>query len=410
MKVLGIIAEYNPFHNGHLFHLEESKKKSGADVCVAVMSGNFTQRGDPAIMDKWTRARIAVDCGVSLVLELPFVYACNNSEYFAKGGIQILNGLSCVDFVSFGSESGDIGKLREAAEAVLHESPAFKSAIRESLDGGASFPKARAFAVRAAAGEETAALLDKPNNILAVEYLKQLSLSKSKIEAFTVKRQGPGYNSAALGSGGLASAAAIREGMKAGGAASIKDYVPEDCNDVINKVNIDINGKVNALFSMILARILTESGDSLEEIFSAGEGLGNKLKKAVRDSENMERLISNVKSKRYARTRIQRLLIHALFDLRSQRFYEIAEGALNYARVLAFDSAGARLLKRIRASGAGFPVITNINRQVHENDEINAVLKFDILASDLYNLISGFDLWGKSDYVIRPYHKIAQGT
>ena len=404
MKVVGIIAEYNPFHNGHLYHLAESKRISGADVCVAVMSGNFTQRGEAALFNKWERAKVAVDCGVDLVFELPFVYACNNAEYFAKGAISVLNGLSCVDAVSFGSESGDIGELYRAAFVVSSESDEFKEALFLNLKTGVSYPKARANAVRLVAGEKTAGILSHPNNVLAVEYLKQLITTKSGIAPITVKRKGSGYNSVTLGKG-HASAAAVRSSLENGGIDSVRGHVPAECFDCLKSINIDVNKIINNMFLLLAARVLTESEEGLSEIISAGEGLGNKLKKVMRDSRGLEDLITKIKSKRYTRTRVQRLLIHTLMNLSAFDFNRMEESGAKYARALAFNDKGAALLKKIKKGGPEIPVITNINKQARDDDEIAFALKYDILASDLYNLISGAEIRAKSDYLVSPYYK-----
>ena len=405
MKALGIIAEYNPFHKGHYYHLLESKKASGADACVAVMSGNFTQRGDAALLSKWERSKIAVDCGIDLVLELPFVYACNNAEIFAKGAVQILNGLNFIDTVSFGSESGELTKLAETAEIISNETPAFKKSIREHLDKGFSYPKARALAVRDAAGEEAANILNSPNNILAVEYIKQLCLSGSKMIPLTIKRKGQDYNST-IPDGEFSSAAAIRNCLnETGSIDNIKEYVPIECLENIKNLNININKIINNMFLLISSRIITEKPEDLEKIFSAGEGLGSKLKKAMRDSSDLDELLMAIKSKRYTMTRIKRLLVHTLFNLSAIDFNDIESRNLNYARVLAFNDKGAALLKKAKAAGPLIPVITNIKKQVKETDDIMKILKYDIAASDVYNLISGRDISSESDFVTAPYHK-----
>jgi len=404
-ETLGIIAEYNPLHNGHIYQLNESKKISRAEFCVVVMSGNFTQRGEISMLSKWERAKIAVDCGVDLVLELPFVYACNNAEYFAKGAVQILDGISCVDTISFGSESGDINKLQNAADAILHESDEFKRVMTESLAKGNSYPKARAEAVKLTMGKEEAEMLSQPNNILAVEYLKELSLLKSKIVLMTIERKGQGDNSTILADD-FASATGIRKSLETtGDIGNISKYVPEPCLSGIKSANLK-NGfssnKTDNMFMLIRAKILSENEQNLEDIFSAGEGLGFKLKKEIRTAQSLDDLIMKVKSKRYTRTRIQRLLMHTLFDLKLGDVKDIVSKKLNYTRVLAFNEKGATLLKKIKKSEPKIPIITNINKQVYGDDKIMKLLRYDILASDLYNLISNHDIHKNSDFVVPP--------
>jgi len=369
----------------------------GAEASVAVMSGNFVQRGEAAVLSKWERAKIAVDCGIDLVLELPFIYAVNNAEIFAKGAVRILNGLNCVDYISFGSESGDLEDLTKTADVVSSESPGFKKAIKENLEKGLSFPKARALAVKEEAGEEAAGILDSPNNILAVEYLKQLKLTGSDIIPITVKRKGRGHNK---------SAAAIRDSLsETCSTEGLRAFVPDECFNYLKGIDIDFDKKTDNMFFMICAKILAERREEQEGILSAGEGLGNKLIKEIRGCRSMEELISRVKSKRYTRTRIQRLITHTLFGLTTEDFRRIEAEDLCYTRVLGFNDTGAGLLKKIKKSEPGIPVITNINKQVDDVKAVKAVLKYDIAAGDVYNLISGSDIGSGGDFSTAPYRK-----
>jgi len=403
VKVLGIIAEYNPFHNGHFYHLTESKKISGADVTVAIMSGNFVQRGEAALFSKWERAKIAVDCGVDLVLELPFVYACNSAEYFAKGAVQILDGISCVDVISFGSEAGNLDKLKQVAQLISLETEEFKANIKESLDKGNSFPKARAEAISKISGEDVAEIIGHPNNILAVEYIRELINLNSDIEPITVPRKGQGDNSMILAND-FASATGIRKNLEEyNDINKILGYVPDICFQNMKNFGINISEKTEKLFLLLCAGILSKSENDLESMVSAGEGLGNKMKKVVRNSKNLEELISGVKSKRYTRTRITRLLTHTLLEFKIIELKAILDKKRNYTRVLAFNDKGAALLKRIKESEPMIPVITNINKQINPDDEIELLLKYDILATDIYNLISGQKINENSDFVKVPY-------
>ena len=404
MKVLGIVAEYNPFHNGHFYHLIESKKASKADVTVCVMSGNFMQRGEIAMQAKWERAKIAVDSGLDLVLELPFVYACNSAEYFAKGAVQILDSISCVEKISFGSESGDVQKLCEVAHLLFNETDEFKIALKESLDKGNSFPKARSEAIQKTTKSDMAEIVSKSNNILGVEYIKELMRLKSSIEPITVKRKGPDDNSAALEKN-FASATGIRKLLESNSIDLIKDYVPGECFANLENANINIKEKNDNLFKLLVSKILSESEKELDELFSAGEGLGNKLKKSIREAKNLDDLIDAVKSKRYTRTRIQRLLIHALFEFKNSDFKYILDNQLNYTKVLAFNDKGASLLKAIKDAKPKIPVITNMNKEIDADSDTMKLLKYDVYASDIYNLIAGLDIKKHSDYVVAPYYK-----
>jgi len=404
MKTLGIIAEYNPFHNGHLYHLKVSKKLTKADFVIVVMSGNFTQRGEPAFLDKWKRAKVAVDCGVDLVLELPFAFACNNAEYFAKGAVDILNGLGCVDYLSFGSEMGKLESLKNVAVFLSSETETFKKHLKLFLDKGVSYPKARSEAVFACIGSEASNLLSEPNNILAVEYLKQLLVSGSKIEPFTVKRKGAAYHDAIL-SEKIASASAIRN--KWGQTLELEDikpFLPVESQTVLNEINGHIMPKLNDFHKLIVMDILHSETAILKNIFACGEGLENRLKKAVRNTGTTEELIDAVISKRYTRTRINRILIQLLMRLDKDTFSQISNEALSYARVLGLNEKGADILRHIKNTEcANIPVITNINKDVRDDMPLCKLLKYDVLASVIYNLVQNKNLYTGADYIVQPY-------
>ncbi len=404
MKVLGIIAEYNPFHNGHRYHLLESVRLAAPDYTVCVMSGDFTQRGEPAMADKWNRTAAAVNNGIDLVLELPFTFACNNAEYFAAGAIDILNRLGCVTHLSFGSEAGDLTALTEAAEYLAHENEELKNSIREFVDQGISFPRARYEAVKKCKGSSYSEVLKSANNILAVEYLKQLRLSDSGIEPMTLKRYGTGYHDRDSFED-IASASAIRSQLsKSGRLSAVSGFVPVETYQVLQNIDTDVQISFNDFYPLMIYQILTSDAERLGSILSATEGLENRVKKAAAESVDMDSLIKAVLSKRYTLTRIHRLLTHILIGLDKESFRQILDQRTNYARVLGFSQKGASLLKKIKKEGqSSIPVITNINREISRDSEEWKLLKYDILASDIYNLIAYGEIYTHSDFVMRPY-------
>lgn len=404
MNAVGIIAEYNPFHNGHLYHLLESKKKAGADCAVAVISGSFTQRGEPAFLDKWTRAEIAVKNGVDLVIELPFIYACNNAEYFARGAVSLLDRLGAVTHLSFGSEHGELGDLMRAAEILAEETPEFKEAIRIHLSKGLSYPKARYEALLQCDHTLPAQILLSPNNILAVEYLKQWIRLKSAMKPITVKRIGTGYHDPLI-KGNLASASAIRARLLAGGGFhEVWDCVPEATAEALRGLSREEIVTFADLFPLLMYRIRTLEKEQLALILSAGEGLENKLKKAAEKARTADEILRGVKSKRYTETRICRLLIHTLTGLKRDEFFSMTESGLLYARVLAFSEKGAFLLRAVKKKECStIPVVTNINKEISRDDPVRTLLKYDILASDIWNLLRYGELYSHSDHV----HKIS---
>lgn len=382
MNVLGIIAEYNPFHNGHLYHLEQCVERSKADVTVAVMSGNFTQRGEPAILDKWTRSRLAVQCGVDLVLELPFAFAVNSAEYFAKGGVGILSGLGCVTHLGFGSEQGTLEELEEMADLLWEEGSFYQESLKGFLGKGLSYPKAREKTMEQMLGQKAARLSLSPNNILALEYLKQLKTLDSSIISVMVNRKGAGYFDRTP-SGNIASASAIRSRL---GREQRMAYVPPQVRGALEDA-CDTSG----YFQMVRSGLLRCGESELAEICSVGEGLEHKLKKHVRTCRTLEELVDAAASKRYPKTRIRRILCQMLMGLpRFEPDY--------YARVLAAGEKGTMLLRKAKKAGS-IPLITNINKEAH----LPPLIQYDILAGDIYNLLAGQDLYEKCDYVMRPY-------
>lgn len=404
MNVLGIIAEYNPFHNGHRHHLQESLKIVEPDYTVCVMSGSFTQRGEPAMADKWSRAACAVENGIDLVLELPFAFACNNAEYFAVGAIDVLNRLGCVTHLSFGSESGDLAALAVSAEYLSHEDDELKNSIREFADQGISFPRARYEAVKKCKGAAYSDQLKSSNNILAVEYLKQLKLTGSKMIPVTIKRYGTGYHDKNTFET-IASASAIRHKLNnSAHIDEVREFIPAKTFQVLKNINSNVNISFNNFYPLMIYRILTSEAKQLGTILSATEGLENRVKKAAPESVDMDSLIRAVLSKRYTYTRIHRLLTHTLIQLDKNSFQSILENRINYARVLGFSRKGASLLKTIKKETlSSIPVITNINRELSGDAEEWKLLKYDITSSDIYNLVKYGEIYTHSDYVMKPY-------
>ncbi|MBQ3924487.1 MAG: nucleotidyltransferase family protein [Firmicutes bacterium] len=398
MRIAGIIAEYDPFTNGHAFHLEQTLREGRADFVVAVMSGDFTQRGRPALLDKWTRSRLAVENGVDLVLELPFCYATAGAEVFARGAVGVLEGLGVVDALGFGSESGDIDELMFIAGFLKNEPDEYKRAIKRHLDMGISFPKAREMAVNECLGMEAGKLLKSPNNILAIEYLKHV-VSMTPV---TVKRESP-YGAKELpaaGDGcgtGLASAGAVRNAVRSGDIGRTCGFVPRNVYETIVSVygEGDLSKEMeDRYFDLLRTVILRNSAEELAGIYGAIEGIENRMKKEIRMHADVDAYASSLKSKRFTRTAIDRLMLHTLLGLRK----EDAAAAQPYARVLAMSEGGEKILAAARGT-ASIPVVTNINKYAGLPD----VSRFDVLASDMYNVLSGCDLYEESDHVRRPY-------
>ena len=409
MNVLGIVSEYNPFHNGHLYHLNKSVEISKADFTICIMSGNFLQRGAPALFNKWIRAEAAVKNGIDLVIELPFAFASSSAEYFSQGAISILDKLGCVTHISFGSENGNITSLYSAAQILSHESSPFKGHLREHLSKGMSFPNAREISLNKITDDsDTANILNQPNNILGIEYLKWLIRLNSKIEAITIPRHIADYNDPRIQSS-ICSATAIRKLMAdTANVESLKSVIPiftyETISEYMNKGLAPVF--IDDMFNFIKYKLLMSDPAELRKIFSVTEGIENRILNQLYHLDTMEDLIKYIKTKRYTRTSIQRILIHILMGLtkKDMHIFQNNENCL-YARILGFSANGSNLIRFIKESDASLlPLITNINKEVTPDAPFYPLLKYDLLSSDIYHLASGkYNMYQESDYVRKPF-------
>lgn len=380
--------------------MNESRRRTGADCIVAVMSGNFTQRGEAAVLDKWTRSRLAVENGVDLVLELPFIFACNRAETFAAGAVDILRAMGA-DWISFGSESGDLSQLAELAGQMAHHGGEISEKRRDIMKTGRSFAKANELAVQAVLGADKSRLLLTPNNILALEYLKRIFYWQDKGAALmpvTIKRYGSGYLEANERMG-FAGAAAIRR-LKA--RDEFTAYMPENVADALAAALEGGRMQEHAqaqFFQLLRAEIIRSGAEELSRIYCMGEGLENKLKKEMIQAETLDRLLSAVVSKRYTEAAVRRILVYTLLSLKERE----PERNL-YARVLAFNDVGRKCLRLVKKQeNSLLPVITNINKDAEACMEAGRTLQYDILAADMYNILYDRDLYRFSDKVVRPY-------
>ena len=319
--ILGIVSEYNPFHNGHIHHLELSKQLTKTAFTVAVMSGNFVQRGDTALVDKWTRTKMALKGGIDLVLELPTVYAISSAENFADGAIKILNSLGVVDYLSFGSEIGEISPLNDVASILYKEPKEFSSLITTQLKSGLSYPRAREIALSQFFGtsKKYTDILNNPNNILGVEYLKAIKKHRSHIKPLTIKRDYSDYNSKTV-KNGIASATAIRTMIQ--NNKNVHRVVPFETYELLDEA-IE-NGKIIPDLSVFEKEIIyTLRRMTLSEIAllpDVSGGLENRIKLTANNVNTLEDLISNIKTKRYTQSRIQRILLYALLNISRKRY------------------------------------------------------------------------------------------
>jgi predicted nucleotidyltransferase len=406
MRVAGIIAEFNPFHTGHRYLIDTVRQQLKPDGIVAVMSGHFVQRGEPAMWDKWTRAACAVENGVDLVLELPICYAVNSGEEFARGGIGILKGIGIVTDLAFGSESGQSVELERVAHFLAEEDAAFSSVLKENLSKGSSYPTAYEQAVlrrSSHSGKELKTMLRSPNDILALAYIKQMLYAQADFELFPVKRRGVGHDQTDPVSG-YASASLIRRSITERLCdEEWKRYVPQKTYEILSTVRPFGETDRDRYDSLLRYVLLSKSSEELAGLISVTEGLENRLKESVARGRTSEELVRSIKTKRYTYARISRILVQALLGMSKKEYEVVRKEQAFYARVLGFNKKGARLLRTIADCAAAIPVYTNTRRVRSAVEAIRTSLDWDFLATDIYNVIRGDDGYAASDRVRKPY-------
>ena len=408
MKVCGIIAEFNPFHNGHRYLIETARRELNPGAVVCVMSGDFVQRGEPAAADKYARARAAVRCGADLVAELPPLSAVNSAPEFAYGAVRTLKAMGCVTHLCFGSESGRTEELIRAAQLLAEEPAGFRAKLGAFLSEGLSYGAACEEALKAVTAGEKPSFMGfaGPNDILAVEYLKQLVLQNFKAEPYGVTRVGTGHD-AAEASGSFASASLIRKLLSEGKDASL--YIPPAALEEIQAYS-DGTGSAELSYSQIAAkraerlyellryRILTSTAQELSQVLSVSEGLENVMKKAVMKAENLDEFIRACKSRRYPYARISRMAMQTVlgFTKADYREFKAEEPCV---KVLAFNCIGAEIMHNAKSTAK---FITNVNKQEDSVKYSRKSLETMEMSAEVYGMISGKSLYNSSDSVNVP--------
>lgn len=386
--ILAVISEYNPFHNGHLKHFNFSKQLTKADFSIAIISGNFVQRGDTSIVDKWTKAEMALKAGFDIVIELPTIYAISSAENFAEGAIKILNNLGIVDYLSFGSELGEIAPLNDLANLLYREPKELSSLISQYVKTGISYPKAHELALTQFLGNSTKhkQALNNPNNILGIEYLKALKKYKSSITPITIKREYSDHNSTSIKKG-IASSTAIR--MLLQKKKNIHTLVPFETYELLeNRIE---EGKIIpslAVFEKEIIYVLRRM--SLPEIANlpdVSEGLENKIKLAANNCNSLETLMDNIKSKNITQARIQRILLYALLNI-SQKDMNASRKMTPYIRILGFNKHGKKIVSAIANQNPKAHIIISVKKFMENNTDnrLQNMLAKDILATNIYTL------------------------
>lgn len=386
MNVTAIISEYNPLHKGHLYHIETAKKETNADFMIAIMSGNFVQRGAPAIMDKYARAQAALKSGIDLVLELPVMYATASAEYFALGGVALASTLGIVSYLSFGSEYGQADKFMEAANLLLNEPEEMKIPLKEALKEGLSYPAARAYAVKVS-HPELAPILEEPNNILGVEYCKAILKLKSDIIPHTIKRQGQDYHSEITDTG-FASATGIRKLLTSDSSLN-RDTLKIQLAPAVFELSDEFLGRQpfteDDLSMLLQYKLITENRAHLTQYFGVTRELSNRIYKHLNEFESFSSFAELLKTKNTTRTAINRALLHILLDVKASDVQAITKrGCVDYIRVLGFRKEAAPLLKTF-SDIPEIPLITNLSdAPVLCETDIRADLIYQMCTSQKY--------------------------
>lgn len=406
MNVIGIIAEYNPFHNGHAYQIAHVKKNLHADYIVVAASGDYVQRGEPALLDKYTRARMALSSGADLVLELPVLWSTASAELFADAGISLFEKTGCVNGICFGAESGDLALLRRIADVLADEPAALKASLKRNLKSGNTFPKAREAALLsyfADAADQDGALpvstetLSSPNNILALEYLKSLRRRASSITPYLLKREGAAYHETSIRSGASevpASASAIRHTLFAGGAGASEDSadgilhhaMPQEALSILQDYRADFPLLCADDFSGILGYLLlSSSATQLARTADSSPEFANRMQNQLPYYTSFSSFASRLKSKEMTLTRINRILLHSILGITSSDYAcGNALDKIPYLRILGFRESAAPLLAALKASAA-VPLITRPSQAPKLlSPDAMRIFEHDVFAGNLY--------------------------
>lgn len=401
-RVLGIIAEYNPFHNGHLYHIAKSKQETGAQYVIAVISGNFVQRGNTSIINKWKKARMALLNGVDLVIELPTIYSISSAENFAEGAIKIFNSLGIVDSISFGMEAKDIATLNNIANVLYNEPKEYITILSHELKKGNSYPKARENALLMYLNDlkRYANVLSGSNNILGIEYLKAMRKTKSTITPIGIKREKVLYNDKYIVDE-FASATAIRKMLMTKQLNDISKVMPRNSYLLLGEelknghYCVDIS-RFEKEIIYTLRKMKTEYIAKLPDV---SEGLENSIKNAADSCNTLEELINIVKTKRFTQTRIQRILLYALLGIDKKQM-ETSKKVVPYVRVLGFNNKGKELISEMMKLNPKLNIITSVKKYIDTvaNKNLKEMLEKDILATNIYTLGYYSDSYSNLDY------------
>lgn len=408
MKIVGLIAEYNPFHNGHLYHIEEAKRITGADAAIVVMSGDYVQRGIPAIMPKRVRAEMALKCGAAAVFELPVCYATASAELFAAGAVSLLDQLGIVDSICFGSECNDMQAMQHTAKILCEEPVEYQARLKTHLKAGKSFPAARRAAILDyTKNPQYASLLDDPNNILGIEYLKALIRQKSSMTPYTILRKGAHYHSQDLDKN-YSSASAIRSLLAHSGSllnaklaeskfesprlsslfGALEGQVPACCLELLKDAHKVLYPVYQNDFSLILKyKLLNKEPESLVRYMDVSPELANRICTNLNQFFNYRQFCELLKTKELTQTRIHRAMLHIMLGTKKTRVKDAANHGYHfYARLLGVRKDSVKILSLV-SRHSSLPVLTRLSAYENLEQDGQVMLKHDILASNLYTSV-----------------------
>lgn len=408
MKTVGIIAEYNPFHTGHKYHIEKSREITGADNVLVVMSGNFVQRGAPAIADKYTRAQSAILGGADLVVELPTLYATGSAEIFAMGAVSLLNKTNIVNSLCFGAETDNIHFLSKIADILISEPDEYKIILKDELKKGANPPTARAHALEKFTDrEDISSIINTPNNILAIEYLKALNFFNSSITPYSILRQGASYHDVSLDMD-FSSATALRECFNNEDFNKLANFMPDEVYNLYKeKHNISLPIK-NSELDLLLHYAILMNRNKLTDFLDVNDNLASKINNYIESGQLMsfDDLCLHLKTKEITYTRISRGLLNIILGITDKYLMDIKNTSYPaYLRVLAFNEKGKSMLNTIKKQSS-LPIITNVADGINQLDKIQLkMLEKDIFASDIYRTMvkNRYNTTLKDEYRTKPY-------
>ncbi len=378
MKIVAVIAEYNPFHNGHLYQLNKIRQEFNADKILVIMSGNFTQRGENAVMDKFTRARHAIFAGADIVIELPAIFSVANAEIFASGAVKILKDLNVVDSLCFGVENGTAEEFLNAGQIMLKESKELKSLIKKELETGVSPVKARYNAIKKAnlTGFDEK-LIATPNNILALEYAKAVIKTGANFNLLPIVRDNI-HNDTRLKKG-ITSATSIRASLQKKKTGALKKCMPKFVYKDLPKTPYDFS-------EILMAKLYTEDAENLAQILDCTEGLENRIKALIKDNINYGSALEKISTKRYTLARIRRIIVSNLLGIKEKLVFKALDTSL-YAKVLAVSENSKDLISLLNEK-SDIKILTRKKDFAEVKKQAQEVLNIDVLANDLYNLTS----------------------